>query len=591
MSAHSVEDIKQTSSRLRGTLLESLANPITGALHDDDQTLIKYHGSYQQDDRDVREERRQQKLEPAHTFMIRTRTPGGVVSPAQWLQLDAIATRFSERGLRITTRQAFQFHGVIKRELKATMQAINAALIDTLAACGDVNRNVGVAANPLQSQLHATVYAQAAALSEHLLPNTRAYYEIWLDEERVAGSGEEAEPVYGATYLPRKFKIAFAIPPYNDVDVFAQDLGFIAIIERAADDSDQLVGYNVSVGGGMGATHSDPETYPRLGDVIGFITPDQLTSVAEAVVTAQRDHGNRVVRKRARLKYTIDDHGLAWFKAEVERRAGITLAPARPFDFVHNGDRFGWVEGDDGRAHLTLRIAAGRIWDRNGLQHLSGLRAIARALIENSDPSAPEPAEFRMTPNQNLVIAGVPAPQRARIDALVAQYGLDGYQTASPLRLNAIACVALPTCGLAMAEAERYLPTLLLKVEALLESHGLQDAPINLRISGCANGCSRPYLGEIALVGKAPGRYNLMLGADHRGQRLNTLYRENIDETAILTELDPLLARYAGERNDSEGFGDFLVRSDVVRIPKPISIALKSSGSPPIELLPIEVNP
>lgn len=570
MSAHSVEDIKKNSRRLRGTLLESLSKQVTGGLHEGDQTLIKYHGSYQQDDRDLREERRQQKLEPAHSFMIRTRTPGGVVSPTQWLKLDAIATRFAERGLRITTRQAFQFHGVIKRDLKETMQAINTALIDTLAACGDVNRNVAVAANPLQSQVHATVHAQAAALSEHLLPNTRAYFEIWLDEERVAGSGEEAEPIYGPTYLPRKFKIGFAIPPYNDVDVFAQDLGFIAITERAPDGSSALLGYNVSVGGGMGATHGDAETYPRLGDVIGFVTADQLTAVAEAVVTAQRDHGNRVVRKRARLKYTIDDHGLDWFQAEVERRAGFALAPARPFDFIHNGDRFGWVDGADGRAHLTLRIISGRIWDRGSLHHLTGLRAIARTL------EAAANTEFRMTPNQNLVIAGVPVELRARIDALVSEHGLDGHRTASALRLNAIACVALPTCGLAMAEAERYLPALLTKVEAVLAAHGLRDAPINLRISGCANGCSRPYLGEIALVGKAPGRYNLMLGADHRGQRLNVLYRENIDESAILAALDPLLARYARERDSGEGFGDFLVRGDVVRHPRRIPIEVTS---------------
>ncbi len=323
MSAHSVEDIKQASSRLRGTLLQSLANPVTGALAEDDQVLIKYHGSYQQDDRDLRDERRLAKLEPDYSFMIRTRTPGGVITPEQWLKLDAIATTYAERGLRITTRQAFQFHGVIKGKLKPTMQAINAALIDTLAACGDVNRNVAVAANPLQSDLHAAVYAQAAALSEHLLPNTRAYYEIWLDEERVAGAGEEEEPIYGQAYLPRKFKIGFAIPPVNDVDVFAQDLGFIAIVEDGV-----LAGYNVSVGGGMGATHGDPETYPRLADVIGFVTPDQVTAIATAVVTAQRDHGNRTVRKRARLKYTIDDHGIAWFTYKSNAAPG-SLSPRR----------------------------------------------------------------------------------------------------------------------------------------------------------------------------------------------------------------------------------------------------------------------
>ena len=551
MSTHSVEDIKRSSARLRGTLLESLANPLTGALADDDQTLIKYHGSYQQDDRDLREERRKQKLEPDYSFMIRTRTPGGVVTPAQWLKLDAIATTYAERGLRITTRQAFQFHGVIKTRLKPTMRAINAALVDTLAACGDVNRNVVVAANPLLSPLHATVHAHAAALSERLLPNTRAYYEIWLDEQKVAGSGEEAEPIYGERYLPRKFKIAFAIPPTNDADVFANDLGFIAIIE-----DDRLVGYNVSVGGGMGATHGDPETYPRLAEVIGFVAPEQVQDIAIAVVTAQRDFGNRAVRKRARLKYTIDDRGIDWFKDEVERRAGFPLGPARPFSFDHNGDRFGWREGHDGQWHLTLRIPAGRIVDNHEVRHLSGLRAIAGL----------HQGEFRLTPNQNLVIAGVAAGQRDRIDALVRAHALDAHAHASGLRLNALACVSLPTCGLAMAEAERYLPELLDKAEVLLDRHGLRDAQIHLRISGCPNGCSRPYLGEIALVGKAPGRYNLMLGADHRGQRLNALHRENIDEAAILSELDLLFARYANERMTNQHFGDFLVANNIIAI-------------------------
>lgn len=559
MAAHNVEDIKQGSQRLRGTLLQSLANPVTGALADDDQVLIKYHGSYQQDDRDIRDERRLAKLEPDYSFMIRTRTPGGVVTPEQWLKLDTIATTFAERGLRITTRQAFQFHGVIKGKLKPTMQAINAALIDTLAACGDVNRNVAVAANPLQSDLHATVYAQAAALSEHLLPNTRAYYEIWLDEERVDGAGGEEEPIYGQAYLPRKFKIGFAVPPVNDVDVFAQDLGFIAVVENGV-----LAGYNVSVGGGMGATHGDPETYPRLADVIGFVTPDQVIAVATAVVTTQRDFGNRAVRKRARLKYTIDDRGIAWFKNEVERRAGFTLPPARRFTFDHSGDRFGWVAGEDGRWHLTLRLLAGRIQDGEDGTHLTGLREIAKV----------HEGDFRLTPNQNLVIAGVPDAQRARIDALVTEHGLHGFRTASPLRLKSLACVALPTCGLAMAEAERYLPDFLDKVETLLATHGLADADVGLRLSGCPNGCSRPYLGEVALVGKAPGRYNLMLGADHRGQRLNTIYRENIAEPEILAALDPLFERYAAGRGVGEGFGDFLVRDGVVtpRIGIPVEL-------------------
>ncbi|KRG45023.1 sulfite reductase [Stenotrophomonas pictorum JCM 9942] len=554
MSNHSVESIKAESNRLRGSLLESLADPVTGALREDDQTLIKYHGSYQQDDRDVRDERRRQKLEPAYQFMIRTRTPGGVVSPEQWLKLDAVATCFGNHSLRITTRQAFQFHGVIKRELKATMQAINAALIDTLAACGDVNRNVLVAANPLLSRAHATLYADAARTSEHLLPNTRAYYEIWLDEERVAGSGSEDEPIYGERYLPRKFKIGFALPPLNDVDVFANDLGFIGVLDA----DDELLGYDVTLGGGMGATHGDAETYPRLANNVGFIPRDALLDVATAVVTTQRDLGNRELRKRARFKYTIDDHGLDTVTVEIQRRAGITFQPGRSQPFVHNGDRYGWVEGGDGRWHLTLSLSSGRIADRPGAPHLTALREIARI----------HQGEFRMTGNQNLVIAGVPADQRDRIDALVEAAGLDiGNRAPTALARAAMACVALPTCGLAMAEAERYLPDFSARLQPLLERHGLVDAPILLRISGCPNGCSRPYLGEIALVGKAPGRYNLMLGADHRGQRVNTLYRENITEPEILAALEPLLARYAGERTGGEGFGDFLHRAGIVELP------------------------
>jgi sulfite reductase (NADPH) hemoprotein beta-component len=557
--SHSVEDIKAQSHRLRGSLLESLSDPITGSLREDDQTLIKYHGSYQQDDRDIRDERRRQKLEPAYQFMIRTRTPGGVITPEQWLKLDAIATEYGNHSLRITTRQAFQFHGIIKRELKATMQAINAALIDTLAACGDVNRNVQVAANPLLSDAHATLYADAAATSEHLLPNTRAYYEIWLDEEKVAGAGEETEPVYGDKYLPRKFKIGFALPPINDVDVFANDLGLIGV----TDDEGRIVGYNVSLGGGMGASHGDAETYPRVADVVGFIPREALLDVATAVVTTQRDFGNRQVRKRARFKYTIDDKGLDFIKAQIEERAGVKFQPVRAFSFDHNGDRYGWTQGTDGRWHLTLSISAGRIADVGDATHLTGLREIA-VLLQGTDASG----EFRMTSNQNLVISNISEHHRTAIDALVQQHGLDaGNALPSALARKAMACVALPTCGLAMAEAERYLPEFSAKLQPLLDRHALAEAPIVLRISGCPNGCSRPYLAEIALVGKAPGRYNLMLGGDHRGQRLNTLYRENITEDQILGALDPLLGRYAAERTADEGFGDFLHRTGEIDLP------------------------
>ncbi|HEX9772759.1 MAG TPA: assimilatory sulfite reductase (NADPH) hemoprotein subunit [Steroidobacteraceae bacterium] len=543
-----VEQIKRESRGLRGTLVESLADPVTGGLRESDTQLIKFHGSYQQDDRDIREERRQQKLEPAFSFMIRTRLPGGICTPTQWLALDEIARRYGNGSLRITTRQAFQIHGVLKTELKSTIAAINATLIDTIAACGDVNRNVMASANPVESRAHAIVYDWAKRLSEQLKPHTRAYHEIWLDGEKLAGTAE-VEPIYGPTYLPRKFKAAIAVPPLNDVDVFANDLGFIAILKDG-----ELQGFNLTVGGGLGTSHGEAATYPRLADVVGFLEPGQLLTVAEAVVTTQRDFGDRGNRKHARLKYTIDERGLAWFVGELTRRQGFALEPARPFEFTSNGDRFGWVEGYDGRWHLTLRIESGRVTDSEAGQKLTALREIAR--VHRGD--------FRLTPNQNLIVANVEPQARAFIDALALRYGLDGHVRSTPVRRDALACVALPTCPLAMAEAERYLPSLLNSVEGRLAAHGLRDLPLTLRITGCPNGCARPYLAEIGLIGKAPGRYNLYLGGDGHGQRLNVLYRENVDEPTILAALDEAFGRFAAERQAGERFGDFTWRAGLV---------------------------
>lgn len=545
-----IEKVKADSRFLRGSIAQSLLDPATGGLAEADTHLIKLHGSYQQDDRDIREERRLQKLEPAYSFMIRTRLPGGVCTPRQWLALDDLATRFANGSLRLTTRQAFQLHGVIKRDLKPTIAAMNAVLIDTIAACGDVNRNVLASANPLASQLHAVVHDWAVRLSEHLLPRTRAYHEIWLDGAPVAGG--EQEPIYGPTYLPRKFKAAFVVPPVNDVDVFAQDLGFIAIAADA--NSTTLDGFNVTAGGGLGATHGDAATYPRLADILGFITPDQLLAVAEAVVTTQRDRGDRSNRKHARLKYTIETLGLDEFRAEVERRAGSQFQPARPVSFLSNGDRFGWTQSIDGSLALTLRIPSGRIADRVGAPWRSGLRAIASV----------HTGTFRLTPNQNLIVAGISASARPAIESLIKQHALSLHETASPVRLDALACVALPTCPLAMAEAERYLPALVSEIEARLHAHRLDGIALGVRITGCPNGCARPYLAEVALVGKAPGRYNLHLGGDAAGQRLNKLYRENLDEAAVFAALDPLFARFATERLAQERFGDFLWRSQLI---------------------------
>ncbi|HEV7716097.1 MAG TPA: NADPH-dependent assimilatory sulfite reductase hemoprotein subunit, partial [Steroidobacteraceae bacterium] len=388
-----VETIKKASRGLRGTLVESLADPLTGAIRESDTQLIKFHGSYMQDDRDIRAEREHQKLEPAYSFMIRTRLPGGVVKPAQWLGLSKLARTYGTGSLRLTTRQAFQLHGVIKKDLKQTMQEMNAVLIDSIAACGDVNRNVMAAANPVESRVHEEVYDWSVKLSEHLKPRSRAYHEIWLNGEKLVGPAEE-EPILGQLYLPRKFKTAVVVPPHNDVDVFSQDLGFIAIL-----DDGKLLGFNLTVGGGLGATHGEPQTYPRLADVIGFLTPDQVLKVAETVVMIQRDFGDRSERKHARFKYTIADRGVDWFKGELFKRLGYTLEPARAYQFTTQGDRFGWLRGHDGRWHLTLRIESGRVVDRPGAPFLTGLEKIA----------AIHQGDFRLTANQNLIIANVPA--------------------------------------------------------------------------------------------------------------------------------------------------------------------------------------
>ena len=561
MPSH-LEHIKSASRFLRGGIAEGLVDPLTGAIGDDDTKLLKFHGSYQQDDRDIRDERRRQKLEPAYAFMLRARLPGGVMTPAQWLAFDALASEYASSGLRITTRQTFQWHGIIKRNLKASIAAIDAAMASTIAACGDVNRNVVCNTNPVESAAHALAYAWAVRLSEHLKPKTRAYHELWLDGEKLVGEVEQ-EPLYGLTYLPRKFKIGLAIPPLNDVDVFAQDLGLVAIVQGG-----ELAGFNVAIGGGMGASHGDPSTYPRLADVIGFVPPERLLALAEAVISVQRDWGDRDERKHARLKYTLDRRGLDAFKAELELRLGAALEPAREFRFEHNGDRYGWIQGHAGRWHLTLQVESGRLLDRPGQAWLSGMRELAGV----------HTGDIRLTCNQNLIIANVEAGDRELIDDIVARHGMDGYRKHSAIRQHAIACVALPTCGLAMAESERYLPQLLPKLEALLDRHGLIDSPILLRLSGCPNGCSRPYLGEIALVGRGPGRYDLRLGADSRGGRLNQVYRENVDEAAILDALDPLFARYAVERDAGEGFGDFLRRQAILALPPSRRIAATVSA-------------
>ncbi|HIF9458673.1 TPA: assimilatory sulfite reductase (NADPH) hemoprotein subunit [Photobacterium damselae] len=542
------ERLKRESNHLRGTIEQDLNDAITGGFTSDNFQLIRFHGMYQQDDRDIRSERVKQKLEPLHNVMLRARMPGGVITPKQWLAIDKFATEHSLYGsIRLTTRQTFQFHGVLKPNIKLMHQTLNQIGIDSIATAGDVNRNVLCTSNPIESKLHQQAYEWAAKISEHLLPKTRAYAEIWLDGEKLETT--DKEPILGRTYLPRKFKTTVVIPPQNDVDVHANDLNFVAIAQEG-----ELVGFNVLVGGGLAMTHGDKSTYPRRADDFGFIALEHTLAIAEAVVTTQRDWGNRSNRKNAKTKYTLDRVGVDVFKAEVEKRAGVSFAPSRPYEFTERGDRIGWVQGIDGYEHLTLFIENGRLLDFPDKPLKTGVAEIAK--IHQGD--------FRMTANQNLIVAKVPLSEKARIEKIARAHGLisDGV---SEQRKNSMACVSLPTCPLAMAEAERFLPSFVTDVEQILQRHGLPtDDNIILRVTGCPNGCGRAMLAEIGLVGKAPGRYNLHLGGNRSGTRVPKMYRENITVAEILTEIDQLVSRWVKEREAQEGFGDFTIRAGII---------------------------
>ncbi|WP_428943907.1 assimilatory sulfite reductase (NADPH) hemoprotein subunit [Pantoea sp. FN060301] len=540
------ERLKKQSNYLRGTITEDLDDGLTGGFNGDNFLLIRFHGMYQQDDRDIRAERAEQKLEPRHAMMLRCRLPGGIMTPQQWLSVDKFAEEHTIYGsIRLTNRQTFQYHGLLKGDIKPAHQMLHAVGLDALATANDVNRNVLCSSNPVESELHQEAYEWAKKLSEHLLPQTRAYAEIWLDQEKVATTDEE--PILGETYLPRKFKTTVVVPPHNDVDLHANDMNFIAIAENG-----KLIGFNLLVGGGLSIEHGNKATYARTASEFGYLPLDKTLAVAEAVVTTQRDWGNRTDRKNAKTKYTLERVGVETFKEEVERRAGIRFEPIRPYEFTTRGDRFGWVKGIDEKWHLTLFIENGRLLDYPGRPLKTGLAEIAK--IHQGD--------FRLTANQNLIVAGVPEAEKPRIEALAREHGLMESVTAQ--RENSMACVAFPTCPLAMAEAERFLPAFVTRVEEAMHRHGVGDEHIVLRVTGCPNGCGRALLAEVGLIGKAPGRYNLYLGGNRTGTRIPRMYRENITEDEILSHLDELLGRWATEREAGEGFGDFTIRAGVV---------------------------
>lgn len=542
------ERMKAASQHLRGTISDDLKDDVTGGFTPDNFQLIRFHGMYQQDDRDIRAERLKQKLEPLHNVMLRARLPGGIIKPAQWLVIDKFAADYTMYGsIRLTTRQTFQFHGVLKPNMKLMHQTLNKAGIDSIATAGDVNRNVLCTSNPVESEVHQQAYEWATKISEHLLPKTNAYAEIWLDGEKV-DSTKEQEPILGDNYLPRKFKTTVVIPPQNDVDVHANDLNFVAIAQNG-----KLVGFNVLVGGGLAMTHGDTSTFPRKASDFGFIPLENTLDVAAAVVSTQRDWGNRVNRKNAKTKYTLERVGVDTFKAEVEKRAGITFEQSREYEFTSRGDRFGWVEGIDGKHHLTVFIENGRILDYPNKSLKTGCAEIAK--IHQGD--------FRMTANQNLIIAGVPSEQKAEIEALAVKHGLIQADTSNQ-RKDSMACVSLPTCPLAMAEAERYLPQAVDELETILAKHGLKDESIIYRVTGCPNGCGRAMLAEIGLVGKGPNKYNLHLGGNREGTRIPKMYKENILDTEIMSILDELIGRWSKEREAGEAFGDFVIRANII---------------------------
>jgi sulfite reductase (NADPH) hemoprotein beta-component len=538
------ENLKQSGPTLAGSIAATIADPTVDRFSDDDVQFLKFHGVYQQDDRDLR------KTGKKYMMMIRSRIPGGVMTAAQWLAFDEVSAKYGNNTMRITTRQTIQFHGVLKSGLGPLVKRINESLLSTLAACGDINRNVTASPTPAYSKAREEVYADSLRIAQALAPKTRAYHSIWIDNVQLnledPANKDFVDPLYGQAYLPRKFKVSFVVPPVNDMDVFTNDLGFIAIIEN-----ERLVGYNVAVGGGMGRSHGNVQTAPRLADVIGFVTPEHIIPIAQAVLTTFRDFGDRVNRKHARFKYVVEERGADWTRDEIVRRSGVAMEPARPYRFTTTGDLYGWHRAMDGRLFLTLFVLTGRVKDVEGHAMKTALREVAQQFPH---------LEFRMSANQNVILANVGDVDRAPLNALLASHGIKVDNQASILHAAAMACPALPTCGLALAESERILPALLDRVEKLGGELGLGGEEIIIRTTGCPNGCARPYMAEIAFVGKAPGRYQLWIGGNASGTRLNRVFKDTVKEPDIETELRPLLARWKAERQPGERFGDFSAR-------------------------------
>ncbi|MBK4775684.1 sulfite reductase subunit beta [Candidatus Pantoea edessiphila] len=541
------ERVKEQSNYLRGTIVQDLENEITGGFTGDNFLLIRFHGMYQQDNRDIRAERIKQKLEPLHSVMLRCRLPGGVITTEQWLAIDNFAsTKTTYGSIRLTNRQTFQLHGILKKNIKSTHKMLHQIGLDSLATANDVNRNILCTSNPLESNLHKKIFELAKKLSEHLLPRTKAYAEIWLDKNKIVNT--DIEPILGKTYLPRKFKITLVIPPHNDVDLHANDLNFIAIVKN-----EKLIGFNLLIGGGLSLEHGNKNTYPRTATDFGFFPYAKVLDVATAVITIQRDWGDRTNRKNAKTKYTIERVGIKIFKKEIESRSGVKLQKSIPYQLNTRGDRIGWIKGIDKKWHLTLFIQNGRIIDSQKCFLKKGIAEIAKV----------HQGYFRITANQNIIIAGVSENKKNDIESIALKYGL--MANISSQRKNSMACVSFPTCPLAMAEAERFLPNFLTKIEKIMQSNGVGEKYIVLRVTGCPNGCGRAMLAEIGLVGKALGRYNLHIGGNRIGTRIARMYRENINEIEIISHISKLIEHWAKESYEEEDFGDFVIRVGIIK--------------------------
>jgi sulfite reductase (ferredoxin) len=548
------EAVKQQSRQLRGKLAEDLtdtATPFDGAGY----SLLKFHGIYQGYDRDSATERKQRGDAKIWQFMVRVRIPGGRLTADQYLALDGLAERYANGSLRVTTRQSIQFHGVVKPGLKAAIGEINGALLTTLAACGDVVRTVTTVPTPLRDPVHDRLEADARRLSTHLLPRTGGYHEIWVDGEKVTPpeptDEEPVDPLYGERYLPRKFKIGLAIPEDNTIDVLTNDLAIVALFE-----GDRLTGYNFLLGGGHGMTHNKPETYARLATPVAFVEPDDLLSAAAAVVRLHRDHGDRGNRRHARLKYIIAERGEEWARERLSEDLGKALSPCRPMPDFAVPDHLGWHEQGDGRLYLGVPVASGRIADGENTRIRTALREIVTRF--RADPI--------LMPSQDIILSNIEPTDRDAITALLRGHGVRLAEELLPVERWALACPALPSCGLALTEAERVQGDIVGAIAARMRRWGIEEERLSIRITGCPNGCARPYTGDIGIVGRVPGSYTLYVGGDFEGTRLNEAIAERLSIAGVANALDPLFALFASSRAPGEGFGDFCHRIGIAAL-------------------------